>query len=390
MLTAEWRRTRPFDLTVIGPSILGPDAPSGADLVRLGEFGYARFCHRFRQASTARILSEDPRGSVVLVNDISEAPDFARIGAAGFPIATIYHVDVAAYVSTMYFRGLIAPETAVRWFERLERIWTPAIMRLVWANQRASLRYSSQVFVPSEGMRDLLERCYPREPLEKVRVVPWGVPAAVSAPAEEVARVRSEFAIQPDAITLLTLSRLSPEKSQDTLLEALAEWESTPGFPSHPVILLVCGGAAYMQGRRHLDTLHRLAGRLKKVRVHFPGHVTGMRKAALLGAADIYVFPSRHESYGLTLLEVLQAGLPAVCVEHDGSSQIMRPQFGITVKQGSRTALWRAIADLARDRERRLRMSESARRFADTQRFEDTAMRLAAMLTQLGTDTPAA
>jgi glycosyltransferase involved in cell wall biosynthesis len=115
-----------------------------------------------------------------------------------------------------------------------------------------------------------------------------------------------------------------------------------------------------------------------------------MRKAALLGAADIYVFPSRHESYGLTLLEVLQAGLPAVCVEHDGSSQIMRPQFGITVKQGSRTALWRAIADLARDRERRLRMSESARRFADTQRFEDTAMRLAAMLTQLGTDTPAA
>ena len=37
----------------------------------------------------------------------------------------------------------------------------------------------------------------------------------------------------------------------------------------------------------------------------FPGYVTGERKRAFFALADLYVFPSRHESYGLTLLEAL-------------------------------------------------------------------------------------
>ena len=58
-----------------------------------------------------------------------------------------------------------------------------------------------------------------------------------------------------------------------------------------------------------------LAARLKRTRVVFPGYVTGERKRAFFALADLYVFPSRHESYGLTLLEALAAGLPAVCLD---------------------------------------------------------------------------
>ncbi len=55
-----------------------------------------------------------------------------------------------------------------------------------------------------------------------------------------------------------------------------------------------------MQGQRFLRKLQTLAARLKNTRVIFPGYVTGDRKRGLFALADLYVFPSRHESYGLT------------------------------------------------------------------------------------------
>ena len=54
----------------------------------------------------------------MLVNDISEGPDFAVLAARGFRIFTIYHVDVVAYVASIYLRGRIRPETTVRLYRR--------------------------------------------------------------------------------------------------------------------------------------------------------------------------------------------------------------------------------------------------------------------------------
>jgi len=57
----------------------------------------------------------------------------------------------------------------------------------------------------------------------------------------------------------------------------------------------------------------------------------GSRKHAFFGLADVYLFPSSHESYGLTLMEALSAGLPAISRDHAGARQILKPEFGITV-----------------------------------------------------------
>ena len=147
----------------------------------------------------------------------------------------------------------------------------------------------------------------------------------------------------PDnARVLLTLSRISPEKGQDLLLEALLEWERRDDFPAYPLWLFVCGDAAFMQGQRFFEKLRERAARLKRTRVVFPGYVTGERKRAFLALADLYVFPSRHESYGLTLMEALAAGLPAVCLDTTGARSVMREEFG---------ALVAGIGIASRDRE---------------------------------------
>jgi glycosyltransferase involved in cell wall biosynthesis len=133
-----------------------------------------------------------------------------------------------------------------------------------------------------------------------------------------------------------------------------------------------------MQGRRFLDKLRGLAARLKRTRVVFPGYVTGERKRAFLALADLYVFPSRHESYGLTLMEALAAGLPAVCLDTTGARSVMQEEFGALV---SPRGLRPAIASLLADAGRRKQMSSAAREFARSQRFSDRAAELATLLT---------
>lgn len=172
-LSQQWARTRPFDFEVLGPSILGPGAPSGHDLITFGERDYARFCRDFERAVTAEILRHDPRDTVVLANDISEGPDFRTLSQSGFAITTIYHVDVVAYVAAMYGRGWVRPETTVRWYEALRHLPLPSMLGLVWAKQGDSVRYSRRLLVPSGEMKQVLERCYPRDAGGKVSVLPW-------------------------------------------------------------------------------------------------------------------------------------------------------------------------------------------------------------------------
>lgn len=370
-LVEEWSRTRPFELTAVTPAILGTSAPSGGELVKFGERAYARFCRDFERASTAEILRHDPAQTVVLANDISEGPDFAELGAHGYRVYSIYHVDVVAYVAAIYGRGAIAPETTVRWYRRL-RWCLPEMAKLVWEKQESSVRYSRGLIVPSEGMRDVLLRCYPDCPPEKIHVLPWGNWNADTPVDPEP--LRREFGMPENTRVLLALSRISPEKGQDLLLEALLEWERRDDFPIFPLWLFICGDAAFMQGQRFLDKLRELAARLKRTRVVFPGYVTGERKRAFLALADLYVFPSRHESYGLTLMEALAAGLPAVCLDTAGARSVMREEFGALVPESGLRA---AIAMLLADDGRRRQMSSAAREFARSQRFSDRAAELA-------------
>jgi glycosyltransferase involved in cell wall biosynthesis len=377
-LVEEWQRTQPFELQTITPEILGSAAPRGGELVKFGERAYARFSRDFERASTAAILRHDPADTVVLANDVSEGPDFAELGQLGYRVYTIYHVDVVAYVTAIYGRGLIAPETTVRWYRRLRR-YLPEMAGLVWEKQEASVRHSHGLIVPSEGMREVLLRCYPDCKPEKIHVLPWGN-WNPDAPADPET-LRREFGVPQDARVLLTLSRISPEKGQDLLLDALLEWERRDDFPKNPLWLFVCGDAAFMQGQRFLAKLRERAARLKRTRVVFPGYVTGERKRAFLALADLYVFPSRHESYGLTLLEALAAGLPAVCLDTSGARSVMREEFGALVPPSGLRA---AIATLLADEGGLKAMGAAAREFACRERFSDRAAQLANLLAAPG------
>jgi glycosyltransferase involved in cell wall biosynthesis len=305
-LIREWRAHEPFALTVLSPHSLNLALPK--PLAQMSEMQYARFCREFERAATNEILKHDPQRCVVLANDISEGPDFAALGGRGYRIVTIFHVDVVEYFTRFYLRDFVGPETVARfrWFGIM-----PNMLRLVFEKQFDCVQHSARIVVPSAPMREMILRCYPECAPEKIVVLPWGNIAKNNS-----ARSESElYQFAEDEIVIITLSRLSPEKGIERLLTALP-FVDVHGRNLH---VFICGGAAYMKGRAYEKKLRKLASRVTSAHVEFTGHVTGANKAALLQRADIFVSPSKHESYGLTIAEALGAGCRVVSHHHYGA-----------------------------------------------------------------------
>jgi glycosyltransferase involved in cell wall biosynthesis len=123
--------------------------------------------------------------------------------------------------------------------------------------------------------------------------------------------------------------------------------------------------------------LHELASQLRSTKVLFPGHVTGDRKRVFFGLADLYAFPSRHESYGLTLMEAMASGLPCVATDTHGARSVMQPAFGEIVEPQQ---LAPTIMRLLNDPDARRRIGYAARDYARSESFSKRATELANIL----------
>lgn len=80
-------------------------------------------------------------------------------------------------------------------------------------------------------------------------------------------------------------------------------------FPE--ILLIKVGDAGLLSGRKHtLELIDKLG--IKK-HVHFAGKISTERINELYNIADVLLFPSRHEGFGMPPLEAMAAGCPVVC-----------------------------------------------------------------------------
>ncbi len=389
--TGEWRKRSDFQFRLVSPDVIGEGAPRDTDLLNYTMKQYIDFTFQFEDAITAEILRHDPRDTVVLSNDMPDGPSFRLLAEKGYAVYCIFHMNMVHVFTSAILRGRMRPETAAALYRSINhspfRFLLPKVLKLIFLKQEESLVYSRGVIVPSEGMKRLLLRMYPSVPAERIHVVPWGLPPndsdehLVQARAEQLSR---QYDLQDETSVLIALSRIGPEKGQDRLIQALSLWERDKAFPTGGVCLVLCGVAGYRHARSYEKTLKDNAGKLKKVRVIFPGYVYGVEKQAHFRLADLYVFPSRQESYGLTLMEAFRAGLPAVATATDGSEQLLRPEFGELLPAATERDVPRLLKDaikrLVADRAALRAKGRMAREFAEAQPFSKTADRVAAIM----------
>ncbi|MGC5050448.1 glycosyltransferase [Micromonospora sp. DT48] len=140
----------------------------------------------------------------------------------------------------------------------------------------------------------------------------------------------------PDRVRLLTTSALRPGKNHSCALEALAL------LPSAYHLTLAGDG----EERQLLHDKARSLG--LSHRVTFLGWVSGV--AELLADADLLVHPSRAETFGFSLVEAAEAGLPVAALPVPTLDEMI-PTFvpGILAADTSASALADAILRLTGD-----------------------------------------
>lgn len=84
-------------------------------------------------------------------------------------------------------------------------------------------------------------------------------------------------------------------------------------------------------------------------RVRFMGWVEEKEKAELLKLADLFVFPSRKENFGLAAAEAIASGLPVVLTKDCGIAPLIDGVGGVVCEYGAQP-LADAISRVLEDR----------------------------------------
>lgn len=105
-----------------------------------------------------------------------------------------------------------------------------------------------------------------------------------------------------------------------------------------------------------------------KANAQLVGHVAAQDVAGHLNGADVLLSASVQEGLPNVILEAFACGLPVVATDCGGVAEVVEEGTGILVPARDPDAVANALADLARDPERRLDLGRAGRRMVE-QRF---------------------
>ena len=165
-----------------------------------------------------------------------------------------------------------------------------------------------EIQVPTvEYMRILDERGYPRS---RMSVFRRGIDTELFSPRNGAAILRDRYGIA-DGFTLLYAGRISREKNIGFLIDVYGQLKN-----EHPDLnLLIAGDGPDLE-----DLRSRFAG---DARIVFAGAVERDLLPYLYSAADLFVFPSTVDTFGMVVVEAQSCGLPVIVSDRGGSQELV-------------------------------------------------------------------
>ena len=168
--------------------------------------------------------------------------------------------------------------------------------------------------------------------------------------------LRADLNLDPDALLIGIVTRITPEKGIHLLIEATAKLKASPS-----VQLLVVGGPYFPKDAEYIDSLKVQAEKLGIAdRVIFTGFLEDIQ--AILSLLDVVLLASTiPEACPRTIIEAMAAGVPVIATPLGGSKELVTPETGILVPAEDADAFAAAITQLAEDNERRKQMGKACR-----------------------------
>ena len=181
-------------------------------------------------------------------------------------------------------------------------------------------------------------------------IVPNGVDVERFRPdVEPFARWRD-----PERVNVLFVGRLDPRKGVHQLIAAMPEVVRLTGGRARLLVV----GDSYLRPK-----LEAAVSGAAKGHVHFLGHVPSTDLPRWYRTGDIFVSPATgNESFGIVLVEAMASGCAVIASDIPGYRSVVHPGDNAeTVPPGDVPALAQAIAALALDERRRMRLAERGR-----------------------------
>ena len=171
---------------------------------------------------------------------------------------------------------------------------------------------SSEVIVNSNYMKGELQRLFGL-PYEKINVVPNGVNLNLYNGIERDYDFRRRYAMDNEKI-ILFMGRLVYEKGIQTLIAAMPKILDH----YHDAKLVICGKGGMMDELRNQVNFLGL-----NEKVYFTGYVASKDVPKMYKCADVAVFPSTYEPFGIVALEGMLSGTPVVTSDIGGLNEII-------------------------------------------------------------------
>ncbi|MFR7908689.1 MAG: glycosyltransferase family 4 protein [Oscillospiraceae bacterium] len=194
-------------------------------------------------------------------------------------------------------------------YENYTHYFSPSITlgrKAVIVMTKRILRHTKAVIAPSQKIERLLKDYDIEQP---IKVIPTGL--RLKKFSDEISvniinELKAKLGIPLKSRVLITVGRAAKEKNIDELIRYFKRLDI------ENTVFVIIGGGPYLDALKDLAYAENISDKMI-----FTGAVEPENIAAYYRLGDIFLSASQSETQGLTYIEALASGLPAVCRRDD-------------------------------------------------------------------------
>lgn len=207
---------------------------------------------------------------------------------------------------------------------------------------------NSFYFANSEYTKQDFVKYVPNIKASNIMVIPLstGKPYKKIEDLNEIEKVRRKYNISSDKRYIFSLCSLNPRKNLVFSVRNFLKFVEKNNLDD---LVFVLGGAYFDDFKEVFKNKLREFGNIEDKILHI-GYVDDEDLSALYSGAEMFLFPSLYEGFGMPVLEAMQCGLPVICSNCTSIPEVIG-DCGIQVNPYSDEEMISALEKMYFDRE---------------------------------------
>ncbi|MEO6365817.1 MAG: glycosyltransferase family 1 protein [Luteimonas sp.] len=261
----------------------------------------------------------------------------------GIPAASGFHTRFDEYMQD--YGAAFLQQTALRWMRRFHN-------------------GADATLVPTHELCTFLQA----QGFDNVVRLPRAVDTQLFKPDMRDRELRAQWKAGDDTMVAIYVGRIAPEKNLDLAVRAFRMLQDVR--PDARFVWVGDGPSRHKLAQENPDFI-------------FCGVQRGQDVARHFASGDLFVFPSRSETFGNVTLEAMASGIATVAFDYGAAREYLRDAQGAAIPDGDDEAFVAACVDLARDTPSRISAGIAAREAVSGLRPDQVAADFDGILTGL-------